>query len=328
MWRGIPSRMRSNPLVSVVVPAYNSALYVGMAVRSALDQDYPNKEIIVVNDGSTDNTADILAQFGARIVVVNQSNSGVAAARNLGMQTARGAYIALLDADDAWLPGKLRKQVDYLSAHPELAAVYCAWREWQPDAHGQFTLPRLSREEMEQDGIEAQDSGWLYNKLFLESVIHTTTLLMRREIMEQVGQFDPTLRRGQDYDYWFRMSRLAPIHKLRAVLSLYRIHPESITHKPHQVNYPCLVIQKALDQWGRVGPDGTETPQAVIDGVLSRHWFNFGYLHLKQGDPKLAYDAFLRSLRLRPARVKAWINAARSRIKCGFKPEFPSVPGG
>ena len=310
--------MRPSPLVSVVIPAYNCALYVGMAVRSALDQDYPNKEIVVVNDGSTDNTADVLAQFGARIVVVNQSNSGVAAARNLGMQTARGAYIALLDADDVWLPGKLRKQVDYLNAHPELGAVYCAWREWQPDAHGKFTLPRLGRDEMEQDGIEAQDSGWLYNKLFLDCIIHTTTLLMRREIMEQAGKFDPALRRGQDYDYWFRMSRLAPIHKLRAVLSLYRIHPESITHKPQRANYPVLVIQKALDQWGRVGPDGTETPQAVIDGVLARHWFNFGYQHLQQGDPELAYQAFRQCIRLRPTRVKAWINAARSRAKMQF----------
>lgn len=307
--------MSQLPLTSVIIPAYNCGLYLAMAVHSALDQDYPNLEIIVVNDGSTDDTLDVLAQFGARIVVVNQPNSGVAAARNLGMQTARGAFIALLDADDLWLPGKLRKQVDYLSAHPELGAVYCAWREWRPDAQGVFSVPQLSRAEMEQQGIEAQDSGWLYNKLFLDSIIHTSTLLMRREIMQQVGAFDPALRRGQDYDYWFRLARLAPIHKLRAVLSLYRIHPESISHQPHRVNYPVLVIQKALEQWGRVGPEGTETPQALIDGVLSRHWFNFGYLHLQQGDPKLAYAAFRRSLRLHPARVKTWINAARSLVK-------------
>lgn len=307
--------MSQTPLISVIIPAYNCGQYIAMAVSSALAQDYPNKEIIVVNDGSTDNTLEVLAHFGTSIVLVNQPNSGVAAARNLGMQTARGAFIALLDADDLWLPGKLRNQVNYLRAHPEVGAVYSAWREWRPNAQGTFTVPQLSRAEMEQDGIEAQDSGWLYNKLFQDSIIHTTTLLMRREIMEQVGAFDPALRRGQDYDYWFRMSRLAPIHKLCAVLSLYRIHPESISHQPHRANYPVLVIQKALDQWGRIGPDGTETSQAVIDGVLSRHWFNFGYLHLQQGDPKLAYQAFQRSLRLHPARVKAWINAARSLVK-------------
>lgn len=306
------------PLVSVVIPAYNCATYIALAVQSALDQDYPGKEIIVVNDGSTDNTADVLAAFGESIVVIQQSNSGVAVARNRGMQAARGALIALLDADDLWLPGKLRKQVDYLNAHPGVGAVYCRWREWRPDALGEFTVPQLGHDALERNGIEPDDSGWLYNKLFLDSIIHTTTLLMRREIMEQTGKFDPALRRGQDYDYWFRMSRLAPIHKLSAVLSLYRIHPESITHKPHQANYPCLVIQKALDQWGRVGPDGTETLQAVIDGVLSRHWFNFGYMHLMQGDPKLAYDAFLRCIRLRPMRVKAWINAARSLAKTKF----------
>lgn len=312
------TEMSPSPLVSVVIPAYNCGRYIALAVQSVLDQDYPDKEIIVVNDGSTDNTAEVLAGFGQKILVIEQPNSGVAAARNHGMQSARGALIALVDADDAWLPGKLRKQVNYLCAHSEVGAVYCAWREWRPDVHGEFTVPQLGRDALEYDGIDLEGSGWLYNKLFLDSIIHTTTLLMRREIMEQAGKFDPALRRGQDYDYWFRMSRLAPIHKLRAVLSFYRIHPESITHKPHRANYPVLVLQKALDQWGRVGPDGTETPQAVIDGVLSRHWFNFGYQHLQQGDPQLAYEAFLQCIRLRPARVKAWINAARSRAKMQF----------
>ena len=310
--------MTATPLVSVVIPAYNCGAYLAMAVQSALDQDYPLKEIIVVDDGSTDDTPDVLAQFGERIVVVNQPNSGVAAARNLGMQTARGELIALLDADDLWLPGKLHKQVAYLNAHPELGAVYCAWREWPPDAQGKFTVPHISCDDIERIGIEESDSGWLYNKLLLDSIIHTTTLLMRREIMEQAGKFDHALRRGQDYDYWFRMSRLAPIHKLSAVLSLYRIHPESITHKPHRVNYPCMVLQKALDLWGRRGPEGMETPQAVVDGVLSRRWFDFGYMHLRQGDPKLAYEAFVRSIRFRPTRAKAWINAARSLVKMTF----------
>lgn len=307
--------MSSTPLVSVVIPAYNCGLYIALAVQSALDQDYPHKEIIVVDDGSTDNTLDILAEFGERIVVICQPNSGVAAARNRGMNAARGALIALLDADDLWLPGKLRTQVIYLNAHLELGAVYCAWREWRPDADGQFRVPQLGRDETERDGNDVRDSGWLYNKLLLDCVIHTTTLLMRREIMERVGAFDHTLRRGQDYDYWFRMSRLAPIHKLNAVLSLYRIHPESITHKPHRANYPCLVIQKALDQWGRIGPDGTETPQSLIDGVQSRHWFNFGNMHLECGDAQLAYEALVHSIRLRPLRVKAWINAARCLAK-------------
>ena len=320
--------MSATPLVSVVIPAYNCGAYLAAAVQSVLDQDYPHKEVIVVNDGSTDNTAEVLAGFGTRIVVINQSNAGVAAARNLGMQTAHGELIALLDADDLWLPGKLRKQVEYLNAHPELGAVYCAWREWAPNASGEFVIPQLSRDEMEREGIDAKDSGWLYNALLLDSIIHTTTLVIRREIMQQSGTFDAALRRGQDYDYWFRISRLAPIHKLSAVLSLYRIHSESVSQKPHRANYPCLVIQKALDQWGRVGPDGTETSETIIKGVLSRRWFDFGYMHLLHGDPKLAYDAFVRSISLQPTRMKAWINAARSLVKIAVKPKLPSVSGG
>lgn len=310
--------MIATPLVSVVIPAYNCSAYIAMAVQSALDQDYPNKEIIVVDDGSTDGTAAVLAGFGDHIIVIRQPNSGVASARNQGMRKARGELIALLDADDLWLPGKLRKQVEYLCVHPELGAVYSAWREWRPDTNGEFTVPQVGREERERAGIEPQDSGWIYNQLLLDCIIHTTTLMLRRNIMVQVGEFDHALRRGQDYDYWFRLSRLTPVHKLNAVLSLYRIHPESITHQQHRANYPCLVIQKALDQWGRIGPDGSETPQAAIDAVLSRHWYNFATMHRVRGDAHIAFDAFVRSIRLRPLRVKAWVNAARSLVKMAF----------
>jgi len=112
-----------SPLVSIIVPVFNSSAYVAVALRSALEQDYENKEIIVVDDGSTDSTPEILKTFREQIVVLTQVNAGPGAARNRGLKHARGTYIAFLDADDFWVPGKLRLQIEYLEQKPEIGAL-------------------------------------------------------------------------------------------------------------------------------------------------------------------------------------------------------------
>jgi glycosyltransferase involved in cell wall biosynthesis len=302
------------PLVSVIVPAYNCERYLGAALQSALDQDYPNKEIIVVDDGSTDGTPQVLSAFGSRIAVVRQQNAGAAAARNAAIARARGKYFALLDSDDLWLPRKLTVQVAYLEAHPEVGMVYSAWREWHADAQGNFEPPTGANATID-SAIDEAGSGWLYNRLLLESIIHTTTAVIRADVARQVGPFDLSLKRGQDYDYWLRISRVTPIHKLRAVLSLYRIHGESITRRVHGVNYGYLVLKKALDRWGVVGPDGTRTPLHVVRKTLARVWFGYGYMHYHSGDPALAREAFRRCIRYRPLWYAGWLYWLRSALR-------------
>src|SRR5512143_3730544 len=112
--------MSSEPLVSVVMPVYNGARYLRQALESALAQTYRPLEIVVVDDGSTDETPAILAEFGTRIRALRQPNSGSAAARNAALDAARGELIAFLDADDLWLPQKLAVQVEYLREHPDV----------------------------------------------------------------------------------------------------------------------------------------------------------------------------------------------------------------
>jgi glycosyltransferase involved in cell wall biosynthesis len=311
--------MSDRPLVSVVVPAYNCARYVAEALRSALEQQYNPVEIIVVNDGSTDDTPEVIRTFGDRITLINQSNAGAAAARNAAIEKARGDYIAFLDSDDLWLPGKLAAQVSYLEAHPEIGMVYSAWSEWRTDSTGQFEPPAQPGKAITV-AIDPMTSGWLYNRLLLGCIIHTTTVMIRSEIVKQVGTFDVSLRRGQDYDYWLRVSRVTPIHKLQNRLSLYRIHGESITHKAHPDNYGVIVIQKALDRWGSVGPDGTVTPQRVINRVLARLWFGFGYSHYECGDLRTAFDAFRHCVSFRPWWYGGWLNLLRSALRMGLLP--------
>jgi glycosyltransferase involved in cell wall biosynthesis len=311
-----------SPLVSVIVPAFNGERYVGEALQSALAQDYANKEIIVVDDGSTDSTPRILSSFGRQIRVFRQYNAGAAAARNAAIAQARGEYFAFLDADDVWLPQKLTAQIAYLESHPDIGMVYSAWAEWRADAGGGFAPPVSLPSAVDLE-IEPSGSGWLYNRLLLDCVIHTTTAVIRADVAAQVGAFDENLKRGQDYDYWLRASRITPIHKLRAALSLYRIHPQSITRRPHAANYGYLVIKKALDRWGTIGPDGTETPTRDVNKVLADMWFGYGYTHYQAGDPALARTAFRHCIGYRPFWRTAWIYWVRSWLRLkSYSPPF------
>lgn len=304
-----------SPLVSIIIPAYNCADHIAEAVDSALAQDYPGKELIVVNDGSTDDTRSILESYGERIRLIDQENAGSAVARNTGLDAAQGDLIAFLDSDDYWYPGKLSLQVAYLEAHPEVGLVYNDWLVWRPDASGAYILPAMPALPEDRFDIIEQDSGWIYNRLFRESLIHTTAAMLRRDVIKKTGYFDAALRKGQDYEYWFRVSRVTPVHKLRAVLSLYRINPQSVTHRPDETNYGYLVIRKTLDRFGRWGPDGTLTPRSVIRNRLAVIWKGFAHLHYSRGNPWIATRAFAATIWNQPFDYRNWIYALLAMVR-------------
>ena len=132
-----------NPLVSVVIPSYNCGGVIGDTLESVLAQDYPALEVIVVDDGSTDDTCDVVARYGDRVTLLQQRNAGAAVARNAGIRCARGDYVALLDADDLWLPGKLSIQVDHLEGNPQVGTCCTRWHLQRPDEPKLCTPPAL-----------------------------------------------------------------------------------------------------------------------------------------------------------------------------------------
>ena len=196
------------PLVSVVMPAYNAAGYIREAIDSVLSQDYPNLELIVVDDGSTDSTEGIVREYGARVICVAQANAGPAQARNTAMAMAKGELIAFLDADDIWMPGKVKAQVDYLHKHPDVDAVFGRFARWEAGADGLFERPPASDQAapIAVDRL-AQPTGHIYCDLLLDSVVHIITAMVRRELVHDLGGFDTTLRTGEDYDFWLRAAR-------------------------------------------------------------------------------------------------------------------------
>ncbi|WP_421622120.1 glycosyltransferase [Alkalilimnicola ehrlichii] len=301
-----PTGAADHPLVSVVMPAYNASAYIRQAIDSVLAQDYPAVELIVVDDGSTDDTVARVQAYGDRVRLLTQANQGSGAARNQGLEAARGEYIAFLDSDDVWLPGKLTAQVAYLERHPDVDLVYSRWQTWRPEPDGHFAPPERVLGEndtgagaADADGdipLVAERSGWLYNQLLFGSFLHTITVMARRRLIEAVGPFDPALKRGQDYDYWLRASRHTEIHKLDRIHALYRLHGAGcITHWP-DVNYEHRVLKKALERWGVEGPDGTRSDWRAVRRRLAATCFDFGYHHYWQGQPRRAASAFRQAL--------------------------------
>lgn len=295
----------AQPLVSVVIPAYNAERFVLDALRSVLAQDYAPLEILLVDDGSQDGTVALVEREAPSVRIIRQANAGAAAARNTGLREARGDLVCLLDADDGWFPGKLAAQVEHLRLHPEVGLVFHHWLVWQPREDGSYAPPALPA--TRPAGIDADCSGWIYSRLLLDCIVHTSTVMMRREVVAATGFFDTTLINGEDYNYWLRVSRNYPIHKLAAVYSYYREVPGSLTKlsKPKAENYEYRVVSGAIERWGLASPDGSAISPAEAARRLGRLAFDFGYGHFLGGSPRLARRALLQTLRYGPRRLKA-----------------------
>ena len=201
--------------ISVIIPAYNYARYLPEAIDSALAQTYPLLEVIVVDDGSTDDTPAVLAAYGNRIRVIRQQNLGVSAARNAGISAARGEYVALLDADDVWQPAKIETQMALFDSDPSLGLVHCGAESF--DEQGRTI--HFWREGMQ--GRVAIDI------LRLEPVIAapSSNIVTPKRVAEEVGGFDTRMSGTEDWDFSYRVAARYEIGFTPEPLVRYRIHP-------------------------------------------------------------------------------------------------------
>ncbi|AFY92664.1 glycosyltransferase family 2 protein [Chamaesiphon minutus] len=225
--------------VSVVIPAYNALTYLPKTLDSVLQQTYTNFEVLIVNDGSTD---EIAAWFTTvkddRVRLISQANQGLPGARNTGITAAKGAYIAFLDADDLWAPTKLEKQVQCLDAKPEVGLVY-AWT-LLIDRHGNSTRTVTA----------AQVEGNVWEKLLLGDVVGSgSAAMVRRSCFDRVGLFDPELTSIEDCDMWVRIAADYPFAVIKEVLVYYRQHPTSMSRDYDKMAQNSrLKIEKKFDR--------------------------------------------------------------------------------
>lgn len=202
-------------LVSVVIPNYNYAHYLRETIDSVLAQTYPNIEIIVVDDGSKDGSKEVLSSYGDKVRTIFQQNQGVSAARNNGVAASEGEFVAFLDADDAWLPTKVEKQVTRFREDPKLGLVHVGVDEI--DADGRSLVLRL-------EGVEGKVCTTLL-MLKREGVLGGGSgMMVRRCVFEEVGGFDLRLSTSADWDLAYRVSELYEVGFVAEILLKYRVH--------------------------------------------------------------------------------------------------------
>jgi len=213
--------MNATPLVSVVVATYNMGRYVCTAVDSVLQQDYPELEVVVVDDGSTDDTAERLARYGgdARVRIFRQDNAGQTVAKNRGLSEARGEMVGFCDADNYWLQGKLRTQINAFSQRPDLGVVYGELKFIDGEGNN---LPAST---------VTRYSGRITAQLLLDNFVTFNTTLVPRRILEEIGGFDESLSMAIDYDLWLRISVRYEFLYLPRPLVAYRIWNGQMSHR-------------------------------------------------------------------------------------------------
>ena len=243
-----------NPSVSVIIPTYNRGWTLRTALDSVLAQTYRDFELIVVDDGSTDDTTEILASYDPDLKVLRQANAGVSAARNTGVHSAKGALIAFLDSDDCWLPDKLGTQVDFFNSHPE--AMICQTEEiWI--RNGKRVNPKK---------VHQKPSGHIFNASLALCLVSPSAVMLRKALFDEIGVFDETLPACEDYDLWLRINAQYPIYLIDQPLIVKRGgHSDQLSANPGLDKYRIESIMKLLDSGGLSSTQKTAAVSVLKD---------------------------------------------------------------
>lgn len=314
-------------LVSVLIPTFNRAYILGKTIESVLAQTYQTLEIIVVDDGSTDDTRALVATFDSRVRYIYQENAGLAAARNAGLSAARGEFIAFQDSDDLWLPWKLQAQVAIMQRFPELALIWSDMSAVSPDGavirekhlstmyhvYQQLrveehlnqvgslkeVVPDCSRE----FGDISFRYGDIFSAMFMGNLVHPPTALMRRQHVSQVGGLDEAFSwTCEDYEFFWRLSREGLGALIEASTMLYRVDAEDQLTKPSLHRYIAHGNLVALRRCLEKDRDRIELPSHRIYRHLAGAyaWVGAQELLSHDGSRATAIACFWSSLRHNP----------------------------
>jgi GT2 family glycosyltransferase len=322
----------ASPLVSVIVPTYNRAHLIGRTIESALRQNYDALEIVIVDDGSTDETPDRIARdWGGepRVRYLRKTNGGPASARNAGFAEARGAYVALLDSDDTWEPWKLALQIRCMERYPELGMTWTDMMMINPageivdpahlrqmyQAYRWFTNEQLFTEshplrelapELAPLVGEAQFRiGRIFSKMIMGNLVHTSTVVLRRERLERVVGFNESLRySGEDYDFHLRTCREGPVGLLDIPAIRYQQGmPDRLTGQKYRIHMAENLL-RTLEPVISQDRAQIDLPERMIQQKMAEAHAWVAWERLELGEAAAARHHYLQSLRHWPWQPK------------------------
>jgi len=297
--------------VSVVIPAYNAARFLPEAVESVQKQMPPVHEIIIVDDGSTDDTEQVVASRGQDIKYVRQQNAGPSTARNRGIAMASGSLVAFLDADDVWTVDKIAEQLAVFHANPDVGLVASDMAEI--DTGGGIIRPSVLAAHGLLSFFQTLNGAPVpqaVRRLTEKNFIPTGTVIVKRNLLVELGGFQPDIRYGEDLELWARIAARAPIVCLPRVHMLRRQHGLNAT----QATAPMLRDLVKVMQHLRVACGAELRAQgAVPDVFVARALFDLGYWHFTANEFDAARIAFDQSLSAKPS-LRTAVYAAASRL--------------
>ena len=292
-------------MVSVIIPNYNHAQYVGDAIQSVLDQNYPNLEIIVVDDGSTDHSSQVVEKFGDRVIFIVQKNQGLSAARNTGIKIAKGKYIGLLDADDMYEEDYLTSMMSLLEGDPDAKGVYCGYRFVD---QGNLPLPQIENRLIPPDQLfQALADG---NFLVPES------MFVHRECYERSGTFDEKLSACEDWDMWLRITKQFKIIGSSHVLTRHRVLPGSMSANPKRMLENRLNV---LEKHFGPEPTGEEKGKERVRRAYGRAYLAASTEYLQSGDEDQAERCFYKMVVVCPDLLDSYETFYQ--LGCGDQPK-------
>lgn len=274
-------------MISIIIPTYNRSKFICQAIDSVLAQTHQfSYEIIVVDDGSNDNTYEKLKLYGDQIIYIKQNNNGPGAARNRGIIEAKGEYIAFLDSDDIWVPRKLEIQLDFFRRYPYLDLVF-------GDINNFYTsridnMPEIKNREIHNYLIvNAKHIHGILECLVSQNIIFTSDVVLKRSCFERIGMFDESLRIGEDYDLWLRAACDCRFGFINSVLAKRRRHEGNLVNDWVRLTSSTLQVLKKFEQ--NHTNLSKNTARLLSAKMLDLH-YDLGSYFLKQLDFSSAYS--------------------------------------
>ncbi|UCE40736.1 MAG: glycosyltransferase [Candidatus Aminicenantes bacterium] len=275
-------------MVSIVITTFNRENLVSDAVESALAQTYKDIEVVVVDDGSTDNTRQVLDKYikDEKIVYHYQENKGCSGAKATGVRISKGDYVALLDSDDIWYPDKLERQIPLFEKNKDVGVVYSF-----------CTRQRFNRPDKV---LGTVCTGYLFPRLILGNCIPNTTAVFRKELVDKIGNFDENLSRSEDWDFWLRCSEHVQFDLVPEILAEMRVFGDNLSHKGEPLDQTITIILDRI--FSR-----DDLPEEILrlkNRAYANRYLDFmgGYLGLNRTSK--VWACFFKALKSHPRAIK------------------------